>query len=186
MTEGGVLFLGVVVVLLAGLLYWILGQTGSKRSHTYRIERSVTVLQKIAQIHQQGPAQVFGYLRKVDCFVFEELLLTALEERGFQVARNNRYTGDGGFDGQFYDADKALYLIQAKRYSGYIARKHVDEFARLLAERPDVRGGLFIHTGKTPRELIRESRLGGITIISGEKLLNLLLHNDPIMVYAKE
>ncbi len=40
--------------------------------------------------------QKIAYLRKIDPFVFEELLLEGFERRGFEVIRNRRYTGDGG------------------------------------------------------------------------------------------
>ncbi|WP_192840691.1 restriction endonuclease, partial [Enterobacter hormaechei] len=41
-----------------------------------------------------------NYLRKIDPFVFEELLLEGFEAHGFRTIRNKRYTGDGGIDGQ--------------------------------------------------------------------------------------
>lgn len=44
--------------------------------------------------------QKIAYLRKIDPFVFEELLLEGFERRGFEVIRNRRYTGDGGIDGR--------------------------------------------------------------------------------------
>ncbi|MEX6059375.1 restriction endonuclease [Enterobacter hormaechei] len=40
-----------------------------------------------------------NYLRKIDPFVFEELLLEGFEAHGFRTIRNKRYTGDGGIDG---------------------------------------------------------------------------------------
>ncbi|EPO2651139.1 restriction endonuclease, partial [Klebsiella pneumoniae] len=56
-----------------------------------------------------------AYLRKIDPFTFEELLLEGFESHGFRTIRNKRYTGDGGIDGQVI-IGKHRYLIQAKRY----------------------------------------------------------------------
>ena len=55
------------------------------------------------------------YLRKINPYVFEELLLLAFERRGMRVIRNSRYSGDGGLDGQVL-IDGERWLIQAKRY----------------------------------------------------------------------
>ncbi|MGM8474744.1 restriction endonuclease, partial [Enterobacter hormaechei subsp. steigerwaltii] len=71
--------------------------------------------------------QKINYLRKIDPFVFEELLLEGFEAHGFRTIRNKRYTGDGGIDGQVI-IGKYRYLIQAKRYRGHIALQHVQEF----------------------------------------------------------
>ncbi|MGS6531656.1 restriction endonuclease, partial [Enterobacter hormaechei] len=45
-------------------------------------------------------AQIINYLRKIDAFVFEELLLEGFEAHGFRTMRIKRYSGDGGIDGQ--------------------------------------------------------------------------------------
>lgn len=78
-----------------------------------------------------GFPQKIDYLRKIDPFVFEELLLEGFEAHGFRTIRNKRYTGDGGIDGQVI-IGKYRYLIQAKRYRGHIALQHVQEFEKLL------------------------------------------------------
>ena len=181
------LLLLIVLAGVAGFLYvtgW-LGKPKVKRSHRFRIDRSKGVLDKLAEIGHENPARIIGYLRKVDALVFEELLLTALEKRGFKVGRNARYTGDGGLDGRFWDHVGHEYLIQAKRYSSFISRKHVAEFAALIESMETVKGGLFIHTGRTPSELIKSMREAGITIISGEKLIEFLLKDSPVMVYPR-
>ena len=41
-----------------------------------------------------------AYLRKIDPFTFEELLLEGFESHGFRTIRNKRHTGDGGIDGR--------------------------------------------------------------------------------------
>lgn len=170
---------------LAGLVYlvWLFRSPTVKRSHVYRIGRSHAVLEKLNEIGADNPARIIGYLRTVDALVFEELLLTALEKRGFTIGRNQRYTGDGGMDGRFWDRYGHEYIIQAKRYKGFISRRHVGSFATLIESRPEVKGGLFIHTGRTPPKLIRTMRSSGVTIISGEKLIDLLLRDTEVLVY---
>ncbi|WP_407263626.1 restriction endonuclease [Klebsiella pneumoniae] len=119
---------------------------------------------------QQCPK--INYLRKIDPFVFEELLLEGFEAHGFRTIRNKRYTGDGGIDGRVI-IGKYRYLIQAKRYRGHIALQHVQEFEKLL-KRHNCRGS-FCHTGKTgagsKSVSIASERM---EIISGQRLIDLL------------
>ena len=61
------------------------------------------------------PGRQIHYLRQVNPFLFEEMILTALKRHGFKIKRNRRYTGDGGIDGQAW-WNGQHYLIQAKRY----------------------------------------------------------------------
>lgn len=56
--------------------------------------------------------QKIAYLRKIDPFVFEELLLEGFERRGFEVIRNRRYTGDGGIDGRVKIDGQTAYPCQ--------------------------------------------------------------------------
>src|SRR5690606_35858524 len=94
-------------------------------------KKSRKILAKIRTFSFDG--QRIAYLRKIDPFVFEELLLDAFEDNGFTVQRNKRYTGDGGIDG-IVCKNNVRYLIQAKRYKGYVKRQEVAHCA-LLAQR---------------------------------------------------
>lgn len=118
-------------------------------------------------------ARQFSYLRKINPFVFEELLLNSLHDKGYKVIRNKRYTGDGGVDGQAINSNRELILIQAKRYSSYINPQHLKEFSQLVKDHKTATQGYFIHTGKTGSKSYQESG-PGITIISGAKLLDLI------------
>jgi len=118
-----------------------------------------------------GFPQKLAYLRKINPFVFEELLLDGFELGGHKIARNKRYTGDGGIDGKVWIGN-TLYLIQAKRYTGHVAIAHIKEFNELL-ERHQCKG-FFCHTGKTRdsgKEFASTSRL---SIVSGQKLIQLI------------
>ncbi len=123
---------------------------------------------------------VLGTLRRIDPFVFEELLLHIFEDDGFTVVRNKRYTGDGGIDGKFYFEDD-LFLIQAKRYQGQISPHHLVEFCdQILTSKAIL--GLFIHTGRTgrPSKQAATAAQDHLTIISGQKLVDLVLRGDAL------
>lgn len=138
--------------------------------HTYNQKLSKKILQKISSFEHDG--QRINYLRKINPFVFEELVLDAMEVNGYVVKRNNRYTGDNGIDGiAFKDGTK--YLVQAKRYKSYINMQHLITFDKLVKRRNSK--GLFIHTGKTGKGSRREElKMINTTIVSGSSLLNLL------------
>jgi len=144
------------------------------RKHRTKIKKALRVLDQLHAIKEPfKQAKQLTYLRKIDPYVFEELLLSLYHRQGIQIIRNKRYSKDGGFDGQIHLADGALVLIQAKRYSGYIARVHLEEFASLVKTHKAAYG-YFMHTGRTSRHLLEEFRRSNVIIYSGEKLLDLL------------
>lgn len=155
---------------LAGVLlavWFVFVRRSTERS---RIRRSRTLLKKIRTF--DSPQRIFAYLRQVDPFVFEELLLTCFEERGLVIKRNKRYTGDGGSDGQVYLAGRMMH-IQAKRYVNHIKREHVAAFLQLVqSERTK---GIFIHTGRTGKASRTAFDSESIDCVSGSKLIALLL-----------
>ena len=126
--------------------------------------------------------RMLSYLRKIDAYVFEELIMTALEAQGIQVMRNARYSGDGGSDGRFM-LDGGLYLIQAKRYQGSINADHVRTFGD-LARKEGARGGLFVHTGSTPPGAYRQlASFKTVTLLSGQELVD-LMQARPLRMFA--
>lgn len=154
-----------LVVIGASSLYQVL-----RPRIRYRVKKSRKLHVQIQSM--ENDARLFGYLRKVDPFLFEELILTAYESKGFTIKRNKRYTGDGGIDGQVKIDDKWHY-IQAKRYSSAINPKHVQDFSTLCRDRK--RPGVFIHTGRTgPKSSSIFSACERVSVISGSKLIQLL------------
>lgn len=126
--------------------------------------------------------QKMAYLRKINPFAFEELLLNAFEARKIPIKRNKRYTNDGGIDGQVC-LNNQWVLIQAKRYSKAINPDHVREFIQLCAR--EQKNGLFVHTGRTgekSKECI--SNVATVQLISGELLLQLIA-GLPIQIFGK-
>lgn len=139
----------------------------------YRTRKTAKKVYK--KLQKMDKAQIFVYLRKIDPFVFEELLLYSFQKKGFKVYRNKRYTGDGGIDGKV-KIDGKIRLIQAKRYSGYINMEHVKEFITLCNS--EHKGGFFIHCGKTGSETKMIALNDNIIeIISGNKLMTLIKNN---------
>ena len=156
-----------------GLTAWRRRRDKHRRhvSNTLQAER---VLAKVRSFGgEQLLARTLGYLRKIDPYVFEELVLTVLQSQGIIVIRNVSYSGDGGMDGEFALGGHR-YLVQAKRYEGAINAEHVREFGNLIEERRAA-GGLFIHTGRTPPGAYRNLGMSAkVTLISGQKILDLI------------
>lgn len=164
---------GLFIALMSGLSVWLSPGARRRRHRRYR-RQAAGVLAKLPQL--AGDGQRLNYLRKINPYVFEELLLLAFERRGYPVKRNRSYSGDGGLDGQVFIAGQR-WLVQAKRYSRAVDPAHVAAFGELLA-REQV-PGFFIHTGRTGPKSYRHGRqYPAITIISGQKLLALLLPGD--------
>src|SRR5438105_3000787 len=101
------------------------------KRHLRNISKSYRYHELLGRImNERGAAAVFSYLRKIDSFCFEEVVLTALSRRGLAIERNRRYTGDGGIDGQVW-INGELLLLQVKRYRRHIDCAHVEAFSQL-------------------------------------------------------
>lgn len=148
-----------------------LRKTKAQKRHAWNQKRSVKDIARIKEIGPRlNPGQCFSWLRKMDPYRFEEMILTALQQRGLKIVRNASYSGDGGVDGQFYLNDE-LWLVQAKRYTGAVKTAHIWDFEAICARRGC--RGLFIHTGKTPEGVKALGRQAGCTrIISGSELMS--------------
>lgn len=160
------LFITLALIFL--LLSFFKGRKWNK--HKKNIRRAAEIIKKIKSFEHSG--QKINYLRKIDPFVFEELLLTLFKNNGYKIKRNKRYTGDGGIDGIIYDSRNNKILIQAKRYSGYVNLKDIYEFNNLVYH-SRAEKGFFIHTGKTGKESYQHFKSSNIEIISGSKLIDL-------------
>ncbi|WMU73303.1 restriction endonuclease [Enterobacter bugandensis] len=148
-------------------------ETASRRRHRRYQTTAMRVLARLPLLG--GDGQRLAYLRKINPYVFEELLLLAFERQGYAVIRNTSYSGDGGLDGQVIIEGKT-YLIQAKRYGRTITPSHITSFGALL--RHHHCDGFFIHTGRTGqlgRVLLQN--YPHVHLVSGQKLLALLAGN---------
>lgn len=155
-----------------------------KLKHLYRIRQARKILKKLKQIEKTEYYQgkIINYLRKVNPFVFEELVLTAIENSNLSIIRNVRYTGDGGIDGVFKTRHGKI-LIQCKRYNSYINNKHVEQFSYLVNSQ-NYKIGIFVHTGKTGDKAKNTVKISNnVVFISGSLLIDILLNKKHIEDY---
>lgn len=160
-----------------------------REDHADNVADAEAIIQKLRRWrgHNVAP-RVFAYLRKIDPAVFEEVVLSVLRHYGADIVRNRSYSGDGGIDGRFIwpgkwserrSAPRRTYAIQCKRYSGVISHEHVAQFARIVAKNSRYAGGIFVHTGRTPKQSWHTVQSAPIHIISGAHLLDFLLGRSP-------
>lgn len=167
------------IAFLAVILFftWLSWRRKTRR-HRRKIRQAGRILAKLDDIPH--PGQRLAYLRKIDPYTFEELLLEVFERRGFKIQRNKRYSGDGGLDGKvWFDGD--LYLIQAKRYSNQINKRHVQDFIELVEVFQCK--GLFCHTGRTSsgsKDLVNGH--SDILMLSGSRLLDFIDLGKPFAI----
>jgi restriction system protein len=172
MHHNNIIIILLLVVAFSLLYFFPKVSRKSKKKHIRNINKSKQVLFKMNQFEGvYKEAQMIAYLRKIDPYVFEELLLEALFKKGFEITRNKRYSGDGGIDGKAH-FNGQLYYIQAKRYQKYIALKHLDDFQTKVGKDK----GLFVHTGKTGKDTYDKFRHSNVEIISGKRLIGLLIN----------
>lgn len=167
MLSASLLIIG-LVLLGAGFAWY--SPSARSRRHQRKRAQAKRVIERIHSFAE--PGQRLAYLRKIDPFAFEELLLDAFERQGYAVKRSESYSGDGGIDGTV-TKEGQRFLIQAKRYSGHIQLAHLKDFQRVLHTHQCK--GIFIHTGRTgkqSREFVQAC--DQMQILSGGKLLAFL------------
>lgn len=157
-----------------------------KPKHLYHIKQARIIVKKLKMISKEpgSGGKVMNYLRKVNPYVFEELILNVIEDSNILVTRNTRYSGDGGVDGIF-KVKKGRVLIQCKRYSHYISHEDVTRLATSVKE-DKYYMGIFVHTGKTgqgAREAMKVDQ--NILFISSSTLIDLVLGKINIEKYIE-
>ena len=172
MNTGSKIFWFIYLLVCAVILFF---RSIKRTKHLKTIKEAKRVYKRINEIQNGNSGWLLSYLRKIDPFVFEELILLAFKKEGFRIKRNRRYTHDGGIDGKCI-RNGETFIIQAKRYSDYIKEEHVRQFVKVC--RANKKRGYFIHTGKTgseTKELIKQNPQ--IKLLSGENLYKLFLQN---------
>ena len=147
-----------------------------RRRHGSNVAYSRVVLARLTALPNEGA--VINYLRKVDPFVVEEVVLTLLEERGIFVLRNRAYTGDGGVDGSFWWPGRGWHAIQCKRYSSAVKASHAREFCDLVKRQ--YRGGVFAHTGRTGDMTQEAMAAPSLFVLSGSTLTRSIKGGHPL------
>lgn len=144
-------------------------------AHRRRVAQSRRVLRVLRAFRGEAVAgRCFCYLRQVEPAVFEEVVLSALEDAGLFVLRNRRYTGDGGIDGRVWVPGQGWHAVQIKRYGSHINSRHVEEFGAVVRGQ-GFGGGLFVHTGRSGAAVYTSLTGTRLTLVSGECLLRLVL-----------
>ncbi len=163
-----------VLVLLLLLLVFLISRKRTK--HSKNIKKGSDIIKKLKGFEGDYiPQKQISYLRKIDPFVFEELLLDCFKKKGYKIKRNTRYTGDRGIDGTVFNQKGQKILIQAKRYKSYVNLADLKEFKEVIV-REKAFAGYFIHTGKTGKTSKLEQS-DNMKIISGQKLINLIVNS---------
>lgn len=163
-------------MLLRQVSSWVYDTFLARPSQRKNIRQAARIRSTLREI--TGPyacARQLSYLRKVDPFAFEELLLTSFKACGYVIKRGVRYSGDGGVDGIIYNDKGKKILLQAKRYTGLVNPAHVREFVSKVDQCAD--WGYFIHTGSTGHSVYDILAGRNAQVISGENLLNLIVHS---------
>lgn len=169
--ENFVLIVGLSIALVAAWhLRKKLKPTRAQKQHKWNQQQSYRDLKRLREIDPlANPGRCINWLRKVNAYRFEEMILSELDRRQLKIVRNKSYSGDGGIDGRFYLND-VLWLVQAKRYSGFVKGDHIREFEQICEQHGAQ--GLFVHTGKTPKNLSHLKRqIGCVRIVSGDELM---------------
>lgn len=155
-----------------------------KWRHLYHIRKAKQVIKKLKEIAKTPnyEGKIISYLRKINPYVFEEMILTVIEENNIRVFRNTRYSGDGGIDGIF-KIKQGKVLIQCKRYKNYINAKDVQELTNKVKEEKHFMG-IFVHTGKTgdkSKNIALNEK--NIVFLSGSNLVNIIIGKENIKKY---
>ena len=122
-------------------------------------------------------------LINMDASAFEHLVKRLLEEMGYQNVEVTPASGDGGVD-VIADIELGITsvreVVQAKRHRRTIQRKELDALRGSLHRFNAVRGTIIATSqfAKGTKEAAFESGAAPITLIDGEKLIDLLIEHD--------
>lgn len=174
------MLLTLLVLTLCGLLFGearLLSDVKKRRHRRYR--RKAAKVYRLMNDGKMTDGARLNYLRKINPYVFEELVVMAFGKKGYSTRKGDGYSGDGGLDGEVYK-DGKCFLLQCKRYSNYISPEHVAAFIKVCEERK--RSGFFVHTGKTGKKArITSYSSPYVTFISGQRLLSLIDQNNEMI-----
>ncbi|MBW7882716.1 MAG: Mrr restriction system protein [Caldilineaceae bacterium] len=146
----------------------------SKESDLFRLARAV---------REEVRGQLSAHLLEMDALIFEELVKLLLEEMGYDNVMATAPATDKGVDlvGTIeLGISSVRELIQARRHRGSINRPALDQLRGSLHRFNAVRGTI-ITTGRFSKgveDAAFERGAAPITLIDGEKLLDLLLEHE--------
>jgi restriction system protein len=141
------------------------------------------LLRTALALSDEARSQLRTYLLEMNSYKFEELVKLLLEEMGYENVITTSPTNDKGVDvvGTIELGISAVReVIQVKRHRGTISRPVLDQLRGSLHRFNAVRGTI-ITTGRFSKGVevaAFETGAAPITLIDGEKLLDLLLKNE--------
>lgn len=140
-------------------------------------------LRKLAkEIRVEARQQLAHYLATMDPFKFEDLIKFLLEEMGYTEVETTSPTNDKGVDvvaNIELGISSVREVVQVKRHKGNINRQVLDGLRGSLYRFNAVRGTIITTGGfsKGTMDVAFASGAAPITLIDGEKLLDLLIEN---------
>lgn len=141
-------------------------------------------IRKLAKaIRDETRDELRNHLLKMDPYEFEKLIMRLLEEMGYDEVGITSATNDKGVDvvGKIeLGITSVREVIQAKRHRGNVQRPVLDQLRGSLHRFDAVRGTV-ITTGrfsKGAQQAAFERGAAPITLIDGERLLDLLMDNE--------
>lgn len=139
-------------------------------------------LKRIEESNDQVRSALFNRLLKLHPRAFENLVGALLSSIGFENVVVLKYSGDGGLDVEAEltvgGVTNVKTAIQVKRWKNNVSGKVVRELRGGLMT--DQRG-LIVTTSSFTKDAIREAGAEGktpISLVDGEKLLDLLIQNE--------
>lgn len=142
-----------------GWVYWM------SRRHRRNIQKARSVLTKVRSFEHDG--QVIAYLKKIDPYVFEEMVVQIFQQAGYLIWLTPSYSGDGGIDGKVYHPTLGWCLIQSKRYGKAIRTQHVHDFIGVVGKKH----GCFVHSGTSTDDIRAQLRGSRVRMLSGSYLV---------------
>ncbi len=148
------------------------------------VTQTQTGIRRLAkEMRQEAREQLAEYLVNMDPFKFEELVKLLLEEMGYDNVDTTSPTHDKGVDvvaNIELGISSVREVVQVKRHRSNINRTVLDQLRGSLHRFDAVRGTI-ITTGrfsKGAQDAAFESGAAPITLIDGDKLLDLLVENE--------
>lgn len=145
----------------------------TKPRHKRYYKQAKNVLKKLSTI--EHPGAKLNYLKKINPYVFEELVLLLFAKNGFAIWISKSYSADGGFDGKVFHPKIGWCPIQSKCYTQRIASSHVKEFANQCKKYPI---GFFVHTARSSDQLRLFVQKQPCAFISGSVLIDSISANE--------
>ncbi|GAB2856258.1 hypothetical protein GCM10027277_26080 [Pseudoduganella ginsengisoli] len=142
--------------------------------HQHNVRRSRRVLRKVRGFKEPGAgARCLAYLRRIDPLLFEEVIMSALEDAGLFVLRSQHYGGDGGGDGVVWIPGRGWCSVLCNRFRGQVHAADVRAIAWALAK-SGYDGGLLVHSCLCVTALHAQLDTARIALLGGDRLLRLI------------